>query len=371
MRLRRYSQQSIGMPRRHLSGRSGNHAPVDTERRPREWPGTDWSRVDVLVVVVTFRGGPSLARCLTSLSRQRPQDGATAVRVHVLVVDNGDVPATRSVLDAAGVDVVVPGRNLGFAGGANVGLRPAVRAWAAGLWRDGLVVLVNDDAVADEAFVAQMWSAHRRAPARVAAFTGLLLHADAPGLVNSTGTVVTSRGSGRDRDQGRPVDGVADVTDVFGFCGGAAALRPAALAAVGVFEDEWFLYYEDVDLSWRMRAHGYEVRHVRSARVLHEVAGSSGTLSPVFRYHNDRNALTTFARHAPWPVACRVWLRFPLAIAWHAARRHTRPLARTRVHAGLAATLRLPRTLVERRHLWTDAATSRRAVAGRWLDREG
>ena len=156
---------------------------------------------------------------------------------------------------------------------------------------------------------------------------------------------------------------------MFGFCGGAAALRASALAEVGVLSPEWFLYYEDVDLSWRMRAAGRRVLHVPDAVVEHELAASSGTTSPVFRFHNDRNALLTFTRHAPAGVVWRAWLRFPLAVAWHAARPTTRPLVPVRLSALRAAVALLPRTLAERRALWPDPRR-RREVATRWLDRD-
>ena len=358
------------------------------------WDGPDWAGVDVLVVVVTYRGGPSLARCLGALAAQRPGDAdAPLPRHHLLVVDNGGTPATRGVLAAVAgrddVDVVAPGRNLGFAAGADVGLEPAARAAREGRWPDGLVVLVNDDAVPRPDFLARMWAAHRAAPADVAALTGLMLLAGRGatgstgpggaggtggpgGTVNSTGTLLRSRGSAEDRDYGRaladlPAGGAP--AEVFGFCGGAAGLRAAALARVGVLDPAWFLYYEDVDLSWRMRAAGLRVLHVPGAVVEHELAASSGTESPVFRFHNDRNALLTFTRHAPAAVAWRAWLRFPAAVAWHAARPATRPLVPVRLRALRAALVLLPRTLAERRRLWPEPGR-RREVAKRWLDRD-
>ncbi|MGF1661147.1 MAG: glycosyltransferase [Kineosporiaceae bacterium] len=351
-----------------MSGRSAGALPGGGAPR---WDG-DLSGVSALVVVVTLRGGPPLARCLDALADQRG-----APRHRTLVVDNGGTAAVAEVLAGRDVEVVRSPRNLGFAGGANVGLRAARRAAAAGRWDDGLVLLVNDDAVPAADFVARMVSAHRAAPAGVGAFTGLLLHAGpdggpaaGPATVNSTGTVITRRGSARDRDSGRPAADLAAAPSVFGFCGGAAGLRAACLVDVGVLADDWFLYYEDVDLSWRLRARGWDVVFVPDAVVWHEHMASSGPRTPLFRWHNDRNALSTFARHATAGLALRVWLRFLPAVALHALRPATRPLALVRLRAFGAALRRLPRTLDERRALWRDAASPRRDVTARWLDAE-
>ncbi len=342
-------------------------------------PVLPWRDCDVLVVVVTYRGGPLLTRCLDSLAAQ------SGPRHRVLVVDNGGTAETRGPLAGRELTVVEPGSNTGFAGGANVGLRAAARAWAAGHWPDGLVVLLNDDAEAQPGMLAAFVEAAAAAGSEVGALAGLLLLDDgaadpaaagAAGAtgggprVNSTGTVITRRGSARDRDAGRPLAEVAEVAEVFGFCGGCVALPARVLAEVGVFADDWFLYYEDVDLAWRLRARGLTVRHVRTAVARHAVGASAGDESAVFRFHNDRNSLLTFARHAPAAVALRVWLRFPAAVVAHLLRRRTRPLVATRWRALGAACRRLPRTLAERRTLWRDAAQSRRAVAARWLDAE-
>jgi len=331
----------------------------------------------VLVIVVTYRGGPSLRRCLDALAGQRPAGPDRPLPRHrLLVVDNGGTRATREVLaavaDDPGVDVLEPGRNLGFAAGADVGLEPAAQAARDGTWPHGLVVLVNDDAVPRADFLASMWAAHRAEGPDVAALTGLMLLTGTGGTVNSTGTLVRSRGSAEDRDAGLALTDLPPggaPAEVFGFCGGAAGLRAVALAKVGVLSPAWFLYYEDVDLSWRMRAAGMRVIHVPDAVVEHELAASSGTTSPVFRFHNDRNALLTFTRHAPAGVVWRAWLRFPAAVVWHAMRPATRPLVGVRLRALRAALVLLPRTLAERRALWPEPGR-RREVAARWLDRD-
>ncbi|MDQ5840749.1 MAG: glycosyltransferase family 2 protein, partial [Chloroflexota bacterium] len=182
-------------------------------------------------------------------------------------------------------------------------------------------------------------------------------------VVNSTGNVVTRRGTGMDRDWLRTEGEQSRDTDVFGFCGGAALLRSAALDQVGWFDRELFLYYEDTDLSWRLRAGGWTVRYCESAVARHVHAASSDSASPLFRYYNTRNSLVVFARHAPMTVVAESFGR--QLVGWaQAGIRRTEPRSVTlaRIQGLSAFVRRLPRTLRERRR-WRTAAVSRTEVA--------
>ena len=122
--------------------------------------------------------------------------------------------------------------------------------------------------------------------------------------MNSTGSQVSRSGNGRDRSWLAPVGGPADPPEVFGFCGGAAALRRQALAAVGSFDERLFLYYEDTDLSWRLRRAGWAIEYAADAVVRHQHAASSGIHSPVFLRYNIRNRVLVAARNGPPAMFC-------------------------------------------------------------------
>ena len=181
--------------------------------------------------------------------------------------------------------------------------------------------------------------------------------------MNSTGNVLTAQGSGTDRDFRRPLGTESTDADVFGFCGGAAALRREMLDDVGGFDPSLFLYYEDTDLSWRLRAGGWAVRYVPGAQAVHEHAASSGTDSPVFRYYNTRNSLVVLARHAPASLVLRSFGRQTLGLARAALRGGPEGTTTARARGLAHAVGRLPRTLAERRRLWRDARVPRATVA--------
>lgn len=86
---------------------------------------------------------------------------------------------------------------------------------------------------------------------------------------------------------------------VFAFCGGAVLMRREFLEDVGLFDDSFFLYYEDFDLSWRGKRRGWQYRYAPTSVVLHEHAFSSGAGSHFFRFWVDRNRRLTLVKNAP------------------------------------------------------------------------
>ncbi|WP_448629948.1 glycosyltransferase family 2 protein [Cellulomonas soli] len=233
----------------------------------------------------------------------------------------------------------------------------------------GHVVLLNNDArFAPDAVERLVETLEAPGNERVGAVTAKILLAPADGstptTVNSTGNVLTRDGAGTDRDWLTPVGGESTDPEVFGFCGGAALLRREALLDVGGFDPELFLYYEDTDLSWRMRAAGWHVRYDARAVAEHDHAASSGADSPLFRYYNTRNSLLVVTRHAPLTMVLRSTVRQGLGTLLSVAREGLSATARARVRGTAAHVRRLPRTLGERRRLWRDATVSRRDACG-------
>jgi GT2 family glycosyltransferase len=309
----------------------------------------------VRVVVVNWNGEALLPACLDSLEAQ-----TCRADLDVVVVDNGSTDGSLAVLDRyPGVRVVRSPRNTGFAGGVALG--------TAGLDAEHVVLLNTDATFAPDAVARLLAAVDAPGSERVGAVTAKILlgarDAAGPRLVNSTGNVVTRRGTGGDRDWLVPDGQESTDPDVFGFCGGAALLRGAALRDVGGFDASLFLYYEDTDVSWRLRSRGWTVRYEAAAVAHHLHAASSDATSPLFRYYNTRNSLTVFARHAPAAVVLGSFAR-QLAGAARAALAPAasgHPGARWR---GIGAFLRaLPRTLAARRRIARAARVPRRDVA--------
>jgi N-acetylglucosaminyl-diphospho-decaprenol L-rhamnosyltransferase len=332
----------------------------------------------VSVVVVNWNGGELLQECLRSLGEDIGRSD-----VEVVVVDNASTDGSEeeAVRTLPGVRVLRRPTNEGFAAGANAGIRSAQRPY---------VVLLNNDARVRPGFLRSL-TAPFTAPggADVAATTGRVLLAgdyvpapsgtpssdglvghdgrrwlrSQPGtgvrLVNSTGNLMTRSGNGRDRNWLAPADSPPADRDVFGFNGGCAALRREALDTVGLLEEALFMYFEDTELSWRLRRSGWRIEHVHDAVTEHQHAASSGTGTPFFRFHNARNRLVVSVAQAPWPVVGRALAR----TVWRLA---AGPGRGTTARA-LWGALRLLPTALRRRRSTDRMATVPRADVARWL----
>lgn len=336
------------------------------------------SPTDCAVVVVSWNGAHLLSDCLDALLAQE----APGRRVEVVVVDNGSTDGTVELLRDRypQVRLIALDRNTGFAAAANRGIEATDAPF---------VVLVNNDAVCEPGFIAGLLAPFEPPGAeRVAAVTARIVLAsryrlsvdsrgglvdfrgrrwepspDGAELLNSTGGEVTVSGNGRDRDWLVPVSDAFSASDVFGFCGGAAALRRAALHDVGLFDESLFLYYEDTDLSWRLRRRGWTISYAPEAVVRHRHAASSGTQTEFFLRHNERNRLVVALRHAPASVVFRAVAHFVV----HALRDALRGRG-IRRHVSTAAYVvrRLPLLLRQRREL-DRRATVARAELARYL----
>lgn len=91
--------------------------------------------------------------------------------------------------------------------------------------------------------------------------------------------------------------------EVFGICGAAVLLRRRMLDQVGLLDDRFFMYYEDIDLCWRARSAGWRMVYVPTSVVRHVHSGSSGAWSPFFRFHVERNRLLMLLKNAPSGLA--------------------------------------------------------------------
>ncbi|SEP96093.1 Glycosyltransferase, GT2 family [Lentzea xinjiangensis] len=294
------------------------------------------------VVVVTWRGRDHITACLAALAAQKSPH-------RTIIVDNASDDGTAALI--SGHEVVRLPRNRGYAGGL---------AAVLGMVDTEYVAWLNDDAVPDASWLAELESALAAEPDAAAATSSILL---ADGSTQSVGVALTADGHGKDV--------VLAGREVFGFCGGAALLRTGALRAVGGVPASFFCYYEDTDTAWRLRLAGHRVISVGPARVRHRHGASTRPGSRLFHRWNERNRLLMLLRCAPASVAAGQLARF-LAITVLLPFRAAVPDAANfrlglRCQVLAEVLLRLPVTLVQR--LLVKTAVPRRRVWRDWAGR--
>ncbi len=181
-------------------------------------------------------------------------------------------------------------------------------------------------------------------------------------VINNVGSVVFSDGCGADRGWLQVDDGSFDASvDVFAWCGGAVLLRREFLEDVGLFDERFFLYYEDTDLSWRGQRRGWRYRTVPESVVRHLHAATSVEGSAVFEHHVERNRLLMLIKNADARFVLHQMVRYVLVTASYARRDIVRPVLRARrphvrtvrrrIGSFLSMVSLLPAMLVDRRSL--------------------
>jgi GT2 family glycosyltransferase len=240
--------------------------------------------VEVSVVVVAYGPEPLLGRCLAAIA------SSEGVSVELHVVDNGctDAALVRLVAGAGGRLHRSSG-NLGFAGGANLGARAASHG--------AFVCFVNSDAIVD-AHALRLLADRAREP-DVGVVCGSIRHLADPTLVNSAGNPMHLLGYVR-AQRSRPLgDGSGPGAVAVATASGAAVLlRREVWEELGGFDERFFLYHEDVDLSLAAWQAGYTVACVTDAAVLHDY---TFTGTPDKLYLAERNRLVVvLTRYPGW-----------------------------------------------------------------------
>jgi GT2 family glycosyltransferase len=222
----------------------------------------------VSVVVVTLERLDILLSAVESLSKQ------SYPNLELIVVDNGSNPGSRI---SAAVQERYPRvtclrleRNLGFAGGNNHGIRATTGSF---------VALLNNDAVADPDWIESMLSLAEADPT-IGAVGSVVRDGNFPGKLDSCGVGVALDGMSRQLLNGEPESAApTGVMDLMAISGCGCLFRRKALDSVGLFDERYFAYCEDTDLSLRVGNAGWRLVLAPGARITHFYSRTSGPYS--------------------------------------------------------------------------------------------
>lgn len=287
----------------------------------------------VSAVVVVFNApAERVERCLTALRASR------SVHLEVVLVDNASTVAVRTDLADR---VVRRDHNGGFAAGVNDGIRVATGDW---------ITVVNDDALVQPDALHRCISAIEQGGDHVVAAAPKVLFADTDGdFLDSCGLVVRPTGEAFSAGAGQPDVGQFDRDRVvLGPCFSAAVFRRDAFTRVGMLDERYFLYYEDVDWALRSFLSGHTTVFVPDAVAHHEHAASTRAVGERRRFRMvQRNLLLCATANLSLRSAGRIWAGRSVV----AAKAAVKGPDRTSLLIALAsAFVRSPAACWERRH---------------------
>lgn len=314
----------------------------------------------VFVIIPNWNGAEDLSKAIDSLLSQSYKSFT------LVIVDNGSSDDSRVIIDSyrqidARVTAIYRDKNYGYTGGVNPGIELAIEKHAT------YVAPFNNDAIADKDWLKHLVD-FLDTHTDYGIATCSLLHADGK-TIDSTADQYTIWGIPYPRGRDEPASSrYNDQTDIFGASGGASIYRISMLEKIGIFDQDFFAYYEDIDLSFRAQLAGWKVAFVPASLVYHEQGKTSTRIAR--RKEGDRTAtaFTTkqymknlpfiIVKDMPAGLLWRVLPRFLLAYTLFFLKAFPDGRGKGALQGVGLFWLHLPKKLAQRRHIQTNRKVS-------------
>jgi GT2 family glycosyltransferase len=277
----------------------------------------------VAIVIPNWNGKKILKKCLDSLRTQTFKD------FEVYLIDNGssDGSAKMVVRDYPEINLIKLKENTGFAKANNIGIR---QAFQDDIQKDTqekklkYICPLNNDIELNSRYLEKLVMAaekYRQENKKMGILAAKLLFKYEPKLINTVGTLIQIDGSGmergfREKDEGQ----YDDEEEIFGSCGAAALYSTEMLQEIAYqnekgeacyFDEDFFAYYEDLDLNYRSRLLGYRAYYVPRAFGFHVHSATGKSYSPFKSFHVHRNQYYVLLKNFPFLYLIRGLLFMP------------------------------------------------------------
>jgi GT2 family glycosyltransferase len=251
------------------------------------------------VIVLNWNGWSHTSACLFSLQHLNYRN------YRVIVVDNGstDDSASRIREQFPMIELVETGRNLGFAGGCNVGIARSLAEGADYVW------LLNNDTTVEPGALQSLVDKAMSGP-HIGAVGSAIYSAEDPERLEAWGGGRVNFLLGRSRHFVKPV-----CDEKIHFITGASLLLPrTVIETLGVFDEGFFLYWEDADFCFRLRRAGWRLAVAGQSKVWHKGSASVGPRSARMDSCFNASAARFFNQYSPVPLLS-IWVGVSLRIA--------------------------------------------------------
>lgn len=255
----------------------------------------------VLIIVLNWNGIEDTEKCITTLLKQGYEN------YKILIVDNGSKDDSKQRIHTLvnqhpdKLTALFNPVNKGFAGGVNTGITYGLKN------NFDAIVLFNNDAIADKKWLSTLVNASNTNDASIT--TGLLLHADGK-TIDSTGDFYSTWGIAFPRQRGALTETAPDSGFVFGASGGSSLYKSSLFKDIGLFDETFFAYYEDADISFRAQLAGHKVYYTKDAVAYHKQGATSNKIPGFTVYQTFKNLPLLFWKNVPTKLLISVGSRF-------------------------------------------------------------
>ena len=217
----------------------------------------------VSVVIPNYNGMKYLRGCIESLRIQDDLDFET------IIIDNASQDDDYKWVEDEYPDIIFKrlDKNYGFSPAVNEGIKMAQGEY---------VLLLNNDTVVESDFIHQMVKAIEQ-DERIFGVSSKMIAYQNREIMDDAGDEYTALGWTLKRGDGKCVNQFNEPKRVFSACAGAALYRKKVFDEMGLFDEDFFAYMEDVDISYRARIYGYYNIYCPEAKVYHIGSATSGS----------------------------------------------------------------------------------------------
>lgn len=243
----------------------------------------------VSIIILNYNGIDHLGVCLRSLSKQ------TFSNSEIVLVDNGSTDGSIEFVrrEFPEVKLILLHTNTGFAVALNKGITETSSPY---------IALLNNDTEVEPRWLELLVEGLKTYP-DVGATACKMLNFYSRDVIDAAGDILTRSGTAEPRGYGEKDSGQYNIRQfVFGPCAGAALYRREVFDQVGLFDESFFMYYEDVDLDFRIQRQGWQVLYVPSSVCYHKRGATSRTMHRLTVKLHVRNNIFYLLKNIPAKV---------------------------------------------------------------------
>ena len=224
----------------------------------------------VSVVIPNYNGEKYIKKCLDSLLNQSLEPD------EIIIVDNKSTDGSLELINSEfrdNVYIISLEKNTGFSVAVNEGIRAS---------NSEFVALLNNDTELDKDWLKELYAVIQK-DSSIFSCCSKMIRYDNRNIIDDAGDEYSILGWSFKRGDGRTIDKYNKTEEVFSSCAGAAIYRKSIINKIGYFDEKFFAYLEDMDISYRARSFGYKNYYAHKAKVYHIGSATSGSRHNSFK----------------------------------------------------------------------------------------